>query len=137
MYAVTFLLAAAEPSTFVDLVRALAWPVTVFMLVFLFRNQLTDVLKAITAAKRIEVYGVKGELEEGGEEARVSLLKAAVASSPHSYEVLRNTTPLNLSNEQFGKLADKYPHVFRKVRIVRHDDKGNESFLPGIGLKKQ
>lgn len=67
----------------------------------------------------------------------VETMAASIARRPHSFEKIRKTTGLRLTDEQFMEMVKKDRHRFKLVRFVKRDAKGVPIHpgRPGVGLK--
>ena len=60
----------------------------------------------------------------------VETIATAVENKPHSFDHIRKTTGLQLTDEQFVAMIDKNRGRFKLVHFVKRDDEG-EQILPG------
>jgi hypothetical protein len=60
----------------------------------------------------------------------VETIAAAVEHTPHSFDHIRSTTGLKLTDEQFVAMIEKNRGRFKVVHFVKRDDQGNQ-ILPG------
>jgi hypothetical protein len=61
---------------------------------------------------------------------KVETIAAAVEHKPHSFDHIRSTTGLKLTDEQFVTMIEKNRGRFKLVHLVKRDDEG-EQILPG------
>jgi len=61
---------------------------------------------------------------------KVEKIAAAVEHKPHSFDHIRRSTGLKLTDEQFAAIVKENPGRFKLVRFVKHDSKGKR-ILPG------
>ena len=68
---------------------------------------------------------------------KVETIAAAVKHKPHSFEHIRKTTGLTLTDEQFVAMIDKNRTRFKLVHFVKRDDEGTQILpgRPGLRLK--
>ena len=57
-------------------------------------------------------------------------IATAVQQRPHSFDHIRSTTGLKLTDEQFVAMIEKNPDRFKLVHFVKRDDEG-ATILPG------
>jgi hypothetical protein len=57
-------------------------------------------------------------------------IATAVKQRPHSFDHIRSTTGLKLTDEQFVAMIEKNPDRFKLVHFVKRDDEGAK-ILPG------
>jgi len=64
-------------------------------------------------------------------------IAAAVEHKPHSFDHIRKTTGLKLTDEQFVAMIEKNHSRFKRVRFVKRDDAGTQILpgRPGLGIK--
>ena len=55
---------------------------------------------------------------------------AAIARKPRSFDHIRNSTGLNLTDEQLVSMVASHPNRFKLVRFVKRDAEG-KTILPG------
>jgi len=60
----------------------------------------------------------------------VEKIAAAVEQRPHSFDHIRSTTRLELTDEQFVAMIEKNRGRFKLVHFVKRDDEGKQ-ILPG------
>lgn len=70
---------------------------------------------------------------------KVETIAAAVEHKPHSFDHLRSTTGLKLTDEQFVAMIEKNDRRFKLVHFVKRDDEGKPILpgRPGVRLKPQ
>ncbi|MDR3633137.1 MAG: hypothetical protein P4L84_04820 [Isosphaeraceae bacterium] len=61
---------------------------------------------------------------------KVEKIAAAVEHKPHSFDHIRSTTGLKLTDEQFKAIVKQNSSRFKLVRFIRLDDAGKR-ILPG------
>jgi hypothetical protein len=61
---------------------------------------------------------------------KVETIAAAVEHKPHSFDHIRSTTRLKLTDEQFVAMIEKNRGRFKLVHFVKRDDEGKQ-ILPG------
>jgi hypothetical protein len=61
---------------------------------------------------------------------KVEMIAAAVEHKPHSFDHIRRTTGLKLTDEQFVTMIEKNRGRFKLVHFVKRDDEGKQ-ILPG------
>ena len=68
---------------------------------------------------------------------QVETIAAAIKHKPHSFEHIRSTTGLKLTDEQFVAMIHKNRGRFKHVRFVKRDDEGKRILLsrPGVQLR--
>lgn len=72
-----------------------------------------------------------GHRQHGGSMTnKVEKVAEAVELKPHSFDHIRRTTGLNLTDEQFVAMIEKNRGRFKLVHFVKRDDEG-EFILPG------
>jgi hypothetical protein len=64
-------------------------------------------------------------------------LATAVRNGPHSFQKLRQTPGLDLTDEQFMKVVEQYPGRFKLVRFLKRDAEGQpiRPGRPGVKLR--
>jgi len=68
---------------------------------------------------------------------QVETIAASVRHTPHSFDHIRRTTGLELTDEQFVAMIGENPGQFKLVRFVKQDAKGKpiRPGRPGVRLK--
>jgi len=67
----------------------------------------------------------------------VETIAAAVEHKPHSFDHIRRTTGLKLTDEQFMAMIEKNHERFKRVRFVKRNDEGGQILpgRPGLGIR--
>lgn len=123
---------------------SIAWPIVALVIVLILRKPITDLLLSLRSIKYRD-FAAKFEIEESNATANiqdtetenvVTILQAALSQSAHSYEWIRNNTPLTLTDKELDDIVLKFPNLFRRTRIVHHDANG-QRVIPGKPGMKQ
>lgn len=132
---------ASDPGTFstiVELVGHIAWPIVALIIMCWLRAPISTVVGTLKKLKYKD-WEASFEIEEGkapGSNA-ADLLKLIVQNGPHSFEWIRNATPLKLSDDEFGELIKSNPTMFQHTTIIRRNEEGERVTpgWPGVRLK--
>ena len=117
---------------------SIAWPIVALVIVLILRKPIIEFLLSIRSIKYRE-FAAEFELEESDVTADiqdtetdnvVTILQAALSRSAHSYEWIRNNTPLTLTDKELDDIALKFPNLFLNTRIV-HRDANGQRIIPG------
>ena len=65
----------------------------------------------------------------------MEIVAAAVAHKPRSFDHIRSTTGIEVTDEQFVAMIERDRGRFRLVRFVRRDDEGNRIRPGRSGLR--
>ena len=68
---------------------------------------------------------------------KVETIAAAVEHKPHSFDHIRSTTGLKLTDEQFVAMIETNSDRFKLVHFVKRDDEGKHVLpgRPGVRLR--
>lgn len=68
---------------------------------------------------------------------KVEIMASAIARKPHSFQFIRKSTGLNLTDQQFAAMAKSDPARFKLVRFLKRDDEGAPILpgRPGVALR--
>ncbi len=74
-----------------------------------------------------------------GGENKLMILRNALRNSAHSYEWIRDHTPLEHEDAEFAAIVAQYPEILESVNVIQHDNRGNRVIpgKPGIRLKRK
>ncbi len=121
-----------------ELIASVAWPTAVVIIVWILRKPIADLLRSLRSIKyrdfaarfEIEETDATTDIQDTETENIVSILQVALLDSAHSYEWIKNNTPLTLSDKELDDLASKFSKLFRTTRIIHHDAAG-QRIIPG------
>jgi hypothetical protein len=70
---------------------------------------------------------------------QLEMIAAAVRRGPHSFEYIRSTTGLELTDDQFRAVVAANRGRFRLVRFMKRDDEGKliRPGRPGVQLRAE
>jgi hypothetical protein len=70
---------------------------------------------------------------------QVETIAAAVKHKPHTFDHIRSTTGLKLTDDQFVAMIGKNRGRFKHVRFVKRDDEGKQILpgRPGVQLRAE
>lgn len=68
---------------------------------------------------------------------KVEIMASAIEKRPHSFQFIRETTGLKLTDKEFTAIAQSDPARFKLVRFLKRDDKGVRILpgRPGVALR--
>jgi hypothetical protein len=104
-------------------ISAIAWPVLAFLLIFMFRPQVRDVIRGI---KEFEIFGVKGKIQnEINQSAQAAEKSEGLSLGPTPGEITRaiqvdklaSATDLAFVRQQVDELAAEYERVRGSMRV--------------------
>ncbi len=69
----------------------------------------------------------------------MEIMASAIVQRPHSFQFIRESTGLKLTDQEFKAIAKSDPARFKLVRFMKRDDEGTRISpgRPGVGLKSQ
>lgn len=126
----------------------MVWPAVVVGLVLAFKKEVRDLL---TQVATLEAWGLKAGWDKrefldvqlptdssDDDDEALSILTTVLQHSPHSFNHIRETTGLQLSDAEFEGLIRRYSQLFESVRIVKRGPKGERGVpgWPGIRLRR-
>ena len=99
-----------------NLLNSCAWPLLVLVALLIFREPIGI---AIQSFKKLKYKDLEIELsnEISTGEWEIDILISELLNKTHSFKWLRNNTSLTFSDEQFKKIIDKHPELFKPVTI--------------------
>ena len=116
-----------------EFISSLVWPLLVLVFLIIFREPIGIVIQSI---KKFKYKGYEIELSDdiltGNKD--VDILVSELQSEPHSFKWIRNNTPLTFSDEQFEKIINDNPKLFKSVTIILRKRDGSTS-VKGPGMK--
>jgi len=70
---------------------------------------------------------------------QVEMIAAAVRGGPHSFDYIRSTTGLELTDDQFRAVVAANRGQFKLVRFLKRDDEGEliRPGRPGVQLRAE
>ena len=70
---------------------------------------------------------------------KVEMMASAIEKRPHSFQFIRQTTGLKLTDKEFTAMAKSDPARFKLVRFLKRDDEGARILpgRPGVALRDQ
>jgi hypothetical protein len=77
--------------------------------------------------------------EERAVSNKVEMMATAIEKRPHSFQFIRKSTGLKLTDQQFTAIAKSDPARFKLVRFLKRDDEGARILpgRPGVALRDQ
>jgi hypothetical protein len=121
-----------------EFVASLWWPIVVLSIVLIFRSPISTLLLSLRSLKyrdlaaefEMEESDATADVQDTETENIIMILQDALSKSAHSYDWIRDKTPLTLSDKEFDDLALQFPKLFRTIRIVQRDANG-QRIIPG------
>ena len=70
---------------------------------------------------------------------KVEIMASAIEQKPHSFQFIRESTGLTLTDHEFTALAKSDRARFKLVRFLKRDNEGAPILpgRPGVGLRNQ
>lgn len=103
-------------------------------IVIFFRKQFIELFSSIRRLKygdtEIEMFGFTKDRD-------IDILLSALQNGPHSFEWLRKSQFMKLTDDEFNSILDNNPSFFIKTKMVKNDTiSGDTILLNGVKLTK-
>ena len=115
-----------------NLISSLAWPLFVLVALLVFKEPIGIVIQSL---KKIKYKDLELELsnEIATGDPNIDILISELMNKSHSFKWLRNNTSLTFSDEEFAKIIQDKPKLFKSITInLRGKDGSILEKRPGI-----
>ena len=115
-----------------NLIDSCAWPLLLLLALLIFREPIGIIIQSLKKLKYKDwEIELANEISTGDRE--IDILISELLTKTHSFKWLRNNTPLIFSDEQFEKVINEHPKLFKSVTInLRKKDGSISEKRPGI-----
>lgn len=115
-----------------EFISSFAWPLLVLVFLIIFRESIGIIIQSIKKFK-YKSYEIELSDDMSTGDNDVDILVSELQSKSHSFKWLRSSTPLTFSDEQFEKIINDNPKLFKSVTIhLRKNDGSISEKRPGM-----